>query len=158
MKTQISNIIDGSKINNRMFSHSKYADFTLVKYVGLNAPYLGFCDLKATNHIDRMAIAKKVQEENENGMTIELLGHQYNLKKCASASGKTITFCGDISLEDFKTLTGRQQECTTFEACYYMMINADMTCDVYSMARRNERSQWKGRTSDRIDTAYITIL
>ena len=157
MKTQISNIIDGSKINNRMFSHSKYADFTLVKYVGLNAPYLGFCDLKATNHADRMKIAQKVQEENQN-LTIEVLGHKYTLKRNTSASGKTITFSGDISLEDFKTLTGRQQGCTTFQACYYMMINPDMTCDVYSMARRNERSQWKGRTSDRIDTAYITIL
>ena len=157
MKTQISNIIDGSKMNNRMFSHPKYAEFTLVQYVGLNAPYLGFCDLKATNHIDRIAVAKAVQTENENGMTIELLGNKYQLKRSVSASGKTITYSGDISLEDFQTLTGRNG-CDKWEAKYYIMINADCTCDIYSMARRNERSQWQGRTSDRIDTAYITIL
>lgn len=159
MKTQISDIIDGSQLKNRIFSHPKYKDFTLVQYVAFadKPAYFGFCDLKATNHIDRMVIAQKIQAENENGMIIELLGNHYELEKSTSTTGKTITYFGEISLADFQQLTG-YSGCGTWEAKYFIRINSDCTCDVYSIARRNERSQWQGRTSNRIDTAYITIL
>lgn len=143
MKTQISNLIDGGNVC-RMTTHPKYEGKNMNNIAG-------------TNSIVRAEIADKVKSENNN-LIIELFGNTYELTRYTSCSGKTISWSGEISEDDFAKLTQHGGVADTYQAKYSLYVSGDCCCSVASYTRKNEASQWKEKTRTKIDTAFITIL
>ena len=105
----------------------------------------------------REAITHKVWEENPDGIDIEIRGMQFHLDADWSVSHKTCTYSTDITDEQAKAF-GIDMSIYDYlhKAC--IVINADMTVELQTAARKTENHQWKFRGFTRIAEAEVTIL
>lgn len=150
MKTQISNLINGSKSVKRDLSNAKY----------INAPgTTSFGDFGGTNTEIRKSIASQVFAENESSISIEIAGLNLILPKHTSTTGKTSCYEAAITEDQFMQISGyAMKPFNKFEGSYSLRIYGDMTVCLNKSARRNENSQWKFRGYDWIGEEFVTIL
>lgn len=149
MKTQIENLINGSKQVRRDLSNSKYINCARA------TSHIGYA---GTNRKDRKEIADKVIFENPNGLEIEMFGKVFHLEPETSLSGKTIWFSTSINFEDFMLLSGYNEKPFKNEASFTLSFNQDMTVCIHMFSRKNERGQWRYRSSFNIGEEFVTIL
>lgn len=149
MKTQISNLINGTKLIRRDLSHSKYTN------AGAATSHIGYA---GTNSTLRKEIADKVIAENPNGMDIEMFGKKFHLDRSSSLSGKTVWFSTEINLEDFMLLSGYSENPFKYEVSFTLTLNNDVTVDIQMFSRRNNISQWRHRGTVIIGEEFVTIL
>lgn len=89
MKTQITDLINGTRDIRRDLSNPKYIDCPkATSHIG----YVG------TNFKLRAEIAEKVIAENPDGMDVEMFGKKFHLSRSSSLSGKTVWFSTEITL------------------------------------------------------------
>ena len=148
-KTQISTLINGQKTVIRDENNPKY----------INAPmatsHNGYA---GTNASIREEIANKVFSENPELINIEARGSQFTLKKYSTLSGKTSWYQTNITANDFLLLSGYKILPYTAETEYTLKIEADMKVCIALVTRRNERAQWRYRTTIYIGEEFITII
>ena len=143
MKTQISSLINGRANVVRDISCEKYA---------------GMDDIAGTNSAIREEIARKVLEENPDGMDVEVKGVRLHLGRYASCSGKTIWYNAEITREQYIAITGHDFPDRRLEWCAYFDIDMGMIPRVTRFSRRNERATWKQKQDIVLDEAFVTIL
>lgn len=150
MKTQITNLINGSKSVRIDENHAKYVN------ANRSTSHVGYA---GTNFDERQEIAQKVIAENGDTLLISLFGKTFQLNKHSSLSGKTIYFSCNISLEDFMLISGYAlQPFNKGEGEYTLMIEQDMKVQVSKSYRRNENAAWKYRGYNYIGEEFVTIL
>lgn len=149
MKTQISELINGTNSIHRDLPHPKYNGAAQA------TDHLGYA---GTNNVIRKEIADKVISENPNGLDIEIFGKKMHLNRNASLSEKTVWYTTEISLDEFLLFTGYKENPFKNEFSFTLKINGDMTVLIDKFTRRNERASWQHRGYDYIDEAFITIL
>ncbi len=148
-KTQISTLINGQKTVIRDENKSKY----------INAPmatsHVGYA---GTNASIREVVAKRVFAENHESINIEAQGKQFTLNKCSSLSGKTSWYETSITADDFLLLSGYKMLPYTAETEYTLKIETDMKVCITLVTRRNERAQWRYRSTIYIGEEFVNIL
>lgn len=151
MKTQITDLINGTRDIRRDLSNPKYIDCPKA------ASHIGYV---GTNFKLRAEIAEKVIAENPDGMDVEMFGKKFHLSRSSSLSGKTVWFSTEITLDDFMLLSGyaaspfRQSK----ESKFGLEINNDMNVLLHKWCRANDKAQIKYRGYDYIDESFVTIL
>lgn len=148
MKTQISNLINGTKRIIRDENHPKYLN---AKKSSSHDGYAG------TNYQERMSVANKVLEENPDNLIIEIKGKRYTLDKYVSCSDKSVMFVGKITEEDFANITG-SKSLFEHESLFSIRINNDMTVCIDMFTRKYKNIPFKQRGTVNIDEAFITII
>lgn len=150
MKTQISNLINGSKSVKRDLSNAKY----------INAPgSTSFGDFAGTNSEIRKSIAEQVFAENGSSISIEIAGLNLILSKHTSTTGKTSFYEVEITEAQFMQISGyAAKPFNKHEGSFSLKIYGDMTVVLSKFARRNSNCQWKMRGYDYIGEEFVTIL
>ena len=148
-KTQINQLINGQKTVIRDENNPKY----------INAPmatsHNGYA---GTNASIREEIANNVFAENPELINIDARGKHFTLKKCSTLSGKTSWYETSITADDFLLLSGYKMLPYMAETEYTLKIEADMKVCITLVTRRNERAQWRYRTTIYIGEEFITIV
>ena len=149
MKTQIKDLISGRK--------DVIIDETNAKYenAAKATSHNGFAGTKTE---EREEIARRVIEENPDGLNIEIKGVPLSLKRISSLSGKTVWFEGDLTKEEYKRIVGYDYPSTTSQWSATLMINGDMTVEVQLSKRKNDRCMWKYSCNHKIGEEFVTIL
>lgn len=128
MKTQISNLINGSSNTIRNINAAKYADNIIGTHNGQpNTPALGGTPTK-----EREAIAAAVAVENPESMSIKANGVVLNLTRHSSTSGKTWTWDADITGEQYAQIAGMAAPTWKSGASYSIQILKDCTVALYA--------------------------
>lgn len=152
MKTQIYDLINGSKNVIRDLSASKYAGHP----AGTSAEFAG------TVTSERTAIAEAVKLENPEALRVNVRGVELVLQAdSAKTSGRIVNYCADITPAQWCAITGRGAECLEiykFETSFIFRINADMTAEALIFARKSPAAMWRTRKYEFIDESFITIL
>lgn len=143
MKTQIKSLVNGRANVVRDEENEKY---------------LGMDDIAGTNSAIREEIARKVLDENPDGMDVEVNGVRLHLGRYASCSGKTIWYNAEITREQYIAITGHDFTDRRLEWCAYFDIDMGMIPRVTRFSRRNERATWKQKQDIVLDEAFVTIL
>lgn len=150
MKTQISNLINGSEYTIRNLSAEKYANNHIGAYNGkFNVPQNG-----GTPAAERMAIAQIVAEENAGDMRIVANGVELTLNRVNSVSGKSWRWEVDITAEQYSAITGEPAPTWEHKGAvnkYSIVLNTD--CEVTVLA-----SSGKKGTCYILGEEFITIL
>ena len=105
----------------------------------------------------REAIIQKVWEENPDGIDIEVRGMQFHLDAHWSVSHKTCIYSTVITDEQALAF-GVDMSVYQYLHQASIIIQADMTVELQTSARKTENHQWKFRGSTRIAEAEVTIL
>lgn len=152
MKTQIYDLINGSKNVIRDLNASKYAECP----AGTSAEFAG------TVASERAAIAEAVKLENPETLRVNVRGVELLLQADrAEASGRIIGYFSDITPAQWCAITGRSAESLKiykFETAFCFRINADMTAEALIFARKSPGAMWRTRKYEYIDESFITIL
>ena len=148
-KTQISSLINGQKVVIRDENNTKYIN------VPMTTSHNGYA---GTNTAIREEIAQKVFNENPELINIDARGKHFTLKKCSTLSGKTSWYEANITADDFLLLSGYKMLPYTTETEYTLKIETDMKVCIALVTRRNERAQWRYRTTIYIGEEFITII
>lgn len=152
MKTQIYDLINGSKNVIRDLSASKYAECP----AGTSAEFAG------TTIRERAAVAEAVKMENPETLRVNVRGVDLVLQADrAKTSGLIVNYCADITAVQWCTITGRCSECLKiykFETSFAFRVNADMTAEALIFARKSPGVMWRTRKYEFIDESFITIL
>lgn len=139
MKTQISNLINGSNKTIRDNSAEKYAGNPVGFYnTRENTPKFG-----GTPLLDRMAIAKKVGAENPGDLHIIANGVAMTLTRHDSTTGKSWSWNAQITAEEFTAITGKDTPVWSHKGAnntYSIYIAMDCTVTVYATSGRKEYS------------------
>lgn len=120
--------------------------------------YEGFNEIVGTNSGIREEIARKVIEENHDGMDIEVKGVRLHLDRYASCSGKTIWYNVKLTNEQYIAIAGNDFPDRRLEWCAYFDLSMNMIPRVTRFSRRNERATWKQKQDIVLDESFITIL
>lgn len=149
MKTQIKDLISGRK--------DVMIDGTNAKYENADkaTSHNGFA---GTKREEREEIARRVMEENPDGLNVEIKGVSLSLKRISSLSGKTVWFEGDLTDEEYKRIVGYDYPSTTSQWTSTLLINGDMTVEIQLAKRKNDRSVWKYSCTHKIGEEFVTIL
>lgn len=152
MKTQICDLINGSKNVIRDLSASKYAGCP----AGTSAEFAG------TTIRKRAEVAEAVKLENPETLHINVRGVELVLQAArAKTSGRIVNYCADITFTQWCTITGRGTEVLEiykFETSFCFRVNADMTAEALIFARKSPAAMWRTRKYEYIDESFITIL
>lgn len=152
MKTQIYDLINGSKNVIRDLSASKYAECP----AGTTAEFAG------TVTSERAAIAEAVKLENPETLRVNVRGVELVLQADrAETSGRIVNYYSDITPAQWCAITGRSAECLEiykFETSFCFRVNADMTAEALIFARKSPGATWRIRKYEFIDESFITIL
>ena len=151
-KTQINQLINGQKTVIRDENSPKYIQVHQCAYVHIANGYAG------TNASIREEIANKVFSENPELINIDARGKHFTLKKCSTLSGKTSWYETSITADDFLLLSGYKMLPYTAETEYTLKVETDMKVCITLVTRRNERAQWRYRSTIYIGEEFITIL
>lgn len=116
-----------------------------------------------TNKEVRMEIARKVEQENSNGITIEVGGRRFNLSAVRSQSGNLTAYISEELprevLEELLPNDGKlARENGTDLVSGHILINDDMTCEYLIYRRRSPMAQWKFSRSIILNERQVTIL
>lgn len=129
MKTQISNLINGSENTIRDLSAEKYISNPIGLYCGKhNVPKNG-----GTPTPERLAIANAVSAENPAEMRIVARGINLTLTRHNSISGKSWSWQAEITPEQYKTLTGEEAPAWTHKNAvnhYALIVHGSCTVEV----------------------------
>ena len=148
MKTQISHLITGQKEVRRNLSHSKYLT---AKQATSHTGFAG------TNRMEREEVAAQIIKENFDFMTCNIAGVEVSLKASRSLSGKTVTYCSELTEEQYELITGHKALYSN-QVSFSIQINMDMTITVFKHTRKSNDAQWKIGTFDHIGEEFVTIL
>lgn len=150
MKTQISNLINGSEYTKRDLSAEKYINNPIGHFNGLsNMPQYG-----GTPYDERMAVAVRVGKENPEDLHILANGVELTLARHNSVSGKSWEWEADITAEQYALITGEQAPAWSHKgAVNHYNIAVSMSCEVTVLA-----SSGKKGTCLVLGEEYITIL
>lgn len=152
MKTQICNLINGSKNVIRDLSASKYAGCP----AGTSAEFAG------TTIRERTAVAEAVKLEHPEKLRVNVRGVELVLQADrAKTSGRIVNYFSDITAAQWCAITGRGAEYLEiykFETSFIFRINADMTAEALIFARKSPGAMWRTRKYEYIDESFITIL
>lgn len=151
MKTQIKNLINGSKNVIRDEKCEKYA----------NAP-------KATSHIGyagtnrevRAEMAAKVFAENGEKMNVIVNGESLELTRGSSTTGNTVWYSCEISEDQFKNICNyavKDKPIFKGEGKFSFTMRGDCTCVANSFTRKTTGSKWEGRGFHEIGEEFVTI-
>lgn len=143
MKTQIKSLVNGRANVVRDEANEKYA---------------GVEEIAGTNSIIREEIARKVLDENPDGMDIEVKGVRLHLGRYASCSGKTIWYNVELTHEQYIAIMGHDFPDRRLEWCAYFDLSMNMIPRVTRFSRRNERATWKQKQDIMFDESFVTIL
>lgn len=143
MKTQINSLINGRANVVRDEANDKYT---------------GMQEIVGTNTIIREEIARKVLDENPDGMDVEVNGVRLHLDRHASCSGKTVWYNTKINREQYIAITGNDFPDRRLEWCAYFDLSMNMIPRVTRFSRRNYRAAWKQKQDIVLDEAFVTIL
>lgn len=149
MKTQISNLISGRENVVIQSSNEKYNN------ANKSTSHSGFA---GTKREERDEIARRVIEENHDGMNIEIKGVFLSLNRISSISGKTVYFENEITEEDYKKIVGRDFPSTGSQWSAIFLINGDMTVEIHLSKRKNENRSWRYNSTQKIGEEFVTIL
>lgn len=152
MKTQIYDLINGSKNVIRDLSASKYAECP----AGTSAEVAG------STMRERAAVAEAVKLENPEALRVNVRGVALVLQADrAETSGRIVNYCADITPAQWCAITGRDAEYLKiykFKTSFCFRINADMTAEALIFARKSPGAMWRTRKYEFIDESFITIL
>lgn len=151
MKTQIYNLINGSKNVVRMESCLKY---TTAKKATSHNGYAG------TNSDERAAVAAKVFAENGDEMKVTIRNVDLTLRRGSSTTGKTSWYSCELDSDEFQIITSGH----TYEwpadmkfKSFDIRINHDCTITATRYGKSSDNAQWKAREWVDIDEAFCTI-
>lgn len=147
MKTQIKNLINGSKRVLRNLEDPKYID---AKAATSHVGYAG------TNHNERALVAAAVREENRGGMNAEIRGIDLHLDYEESLSGKTCWWTAELTPEQYEALGGSNVGGSACER-FQVMISMDCTVEISRFGRGNDRQQWRQTNRIEIDESFVVI-
>lgn len=149
MKTQIKDLISGRK--------DVIIDDKNAKYDNANkaTSHNGFA---GTKREERNEIARRVKEENPNGLNIEIKGVPLSLKRLSSLSGKTVWFEANLTEEEYKRILGFGYPSTGSQWMSALLVNIDMTVEIQLLKRKNSNSNWRYNRNFKIGEEFITIL
>ena len=147
MKTQINDLINGTKKIIRNMEDQKYIDAPQA------TSHIGYA---GTNREHRAEVAMKVYEENQNQLRITAKGIDLTLPISHSTTGKSWSWSCDLTEEQYRHLGGTRTEGTLKH--YIMRVNMDCTVTLYSLTRRSEAAQWRQSDMTDLDESFITIL
>lgn len=147
MKTQISNLINGSKNVIRDMEDSKYMTAKPA------TSHIGFA---GTNRDERNEIAARVYEENGKTLKITAKGIDLTLPIHVSTTGKSWSWGCPLTEEQYVALGGRYTD-GTLKA---YRIEVTMRCEVilYSFTRKSEAAQWRCSNSTYLDESFVHII
>lgn len=148
MKTQITDLINGAKNVIRNMDDPKYK---IAKPATSHNGYAG------TNREERNKIAAKVYEENEDTLIITAKGIALILFIQASTTGRSWSWIGHLTEEQYKALGGRY----TGGKLKSYRIEVLMSCEVvlHSFTRRSEDAQWRSvGPLTYLDESFIQIF
>jgi hypothetical protein len=152
MKTQIFDLINGSKNVIRDLSASKYAECP----AGTSAEFAG------TTIRERAEVAEAVKLENPETLRINVRGVELVLQADrAKTSGRIVNYCADITAAQWCKITGRGAEYLKiykYETSFSFRVNADMTAEALIFARKSPAAMWRTRKYEYIDELFIIIL
>lgn len=152
MKTQICDLVNGSKNVIRDLSASKYAGCP----AGTSAEFAG------TEIRKRAEVAEAVKLENPEALRVNVRGVELVLQvDRAKTSGRIVNYCANITAAQWCKITGIGVECLKiykFETSFQFRVNADMTAETLIFARKSPAAMWKTRIYEYIDESFITIL
>lgn len=150
MKTQIDNLINGSKNVIRMEDHPKYA----------TAKKNAYGDYAGTNTAERTAIAEKVFAENGDEMHVIIRGVELTLHRHSSTTGNTSWYSSELTSDEYTTIcSGRVYELPTemkFKS-FGITIHNDCTVTIARYGKKSEGGAWKVREYSDIDEVFVTI-
>ena len=147
MKTQISNLINGSKNVIRKMDDPKYLD------AKPSTSHFGYA---GTNRDHRGEISAKVHQENLDGMNITANGVALRLSIAYSISGKSWSWYCGLTEDQYRKLGGMFTDGTL--KAYSISIFSDCTVALYSFTRKSEASQWRLSNMTYLDESFIKIL
>lgn len=148
MKTQVSDIIDGSWNVVRGLLHPKYA----VAKANYGSAIIG------TDYETRKSIWERVSEENPEYIDLRIRGERvYHLKRHTSTTGKTSWYSTEITDVDYVIITDKVNP-FTFETSFTLYLTEDLTVYVSKSTRKTPNSQWKHRGNDHIGTEFVEVL
>lgn len=148
MKTQVSDIIDGSRNVVRGLLHPKYA---------VARDNYGFA-IGGTDYETRKSIWERVSEENPEYIDLRIRGERvYHLKRHTSTTGKSSWYSTEITDMDYTFITDMVNP-FTFEASFTLYLTEDLTVYVSKSTRKTPNSQWKHRGNDHIGTEFVEVL
>lgn len=147
MKTQISNLINGSNNIIRDMENQKY---TNAKQATSHVGYAG------TNRDERHAIATMVHEENPNALHISVRGFDLTLPISYTTTGKTWQWGVDLTQEQYIALGGTYTSGNI--KSYTLVVFADCTAAIYSFTKKSQNAQWRQSNMTYLDESFITIL
>lgn len=130
MKTQISNLINGSENTVRNLSASKYADNPVGFHNKPNVPVNG-----GTPSAERNEIALSVAAENPGSLHIRANGVELSLTRHNSTSGKYWSWEAEITAAQYAAITGNEAPVWAHKGArnsYRIMVNGDCTVAVYA--------------------------
>lgn len=128
MKTQISNLINGSSNTLRNINAAKYANNTIGTHNGQpNTPAMG-----GTTTKERETVAAAVASENPESMNILANGVALTLTRLTSTTGKTWTWGADITAEQYAQIAGMAAPTWKLGASYSIQILQDCTVALYA--------------------------
>lgn len=128
MKTQISNLINGSSNTLRNINAAKYANNTIGTINGQpNTPAMGGTPTK-----ERETVAAAVASENPESMSIRANGVELTLTRHSSTSGKTFAWGADITGEQYAQIAGMAAPTWKSGESYSIQILKDCTVALYA--------------------------
>lgn len=147
MKTQIDQLINGSKNIIRNLEDTKYLT---AKQATSHIGYAG------TNREQRNEIAYRVYAENGDTLNIIARGINLTLNISRSLSGKSWSWSCELTEDQYKALGGWHTDGTL--KSYSLTITGDCEVILYSFTRKSEAAQWRQSWMEYLDESYITIL
>lgn len=150
MKTQIDNLINGSKNVIRDENHPKYA----------TAKKNAYGDYAGTSTAERTAIAEKVFAENGDEMHVTIRGVELTLHRHSSTTGKNSLYSSELTPDEYALIcSGNTVEWPAemkFKS-FDITIRNDCAVTVTRYGKKSEGATWKSREWHEIDEAFITI-
>ncbi len=136
MKTQISNLINGSENTVRNLSASKYAANSVGFHNKPNVPVNG-----GTPTAERNEIALRVAAENPGSLHIRANGVELSLTRHNSTSGKSWRWEAEITSAQYASITGSEAPVWSHKGArnsYGITVNMDCTVAVYATSGKKD--------------------
>lgn len=114
-----------------------------------------------SSYEQRMAIAKRVFEENPNEIEISYKGDDFTLYFRESGSGKTKWYVGEnLPTSIIKKIAPYDTKAINHPELvqYQFRLNYDMTIEIVTMRRTRITRQWKAGQTIEIPESEITIF
>lgn len=148
MKTQIANLINGSKNVIRNMEDTKY---NTAKAATSHDGYAG------TNREERESVAAKVYAENGDTLNVTAKGIALTMPIQRSTTGKSWSWNCDLTEEQYTAMGGTLTEGTLKSYALTVTMNCEVI--IRSFTRKSEAAQWREvGPMTYLDESFIQIL